>query len=274
MPVHRKLAAALILALFGCNGGSSVAPSGKARRPFVLAAQRQDERDVMVDLIATYSAEHRVRAPGVLAAMRKVARHDFVPAAVADRAYGDYPLPIGEGQTISQPFIVGTMTEVLEVKPGDRVLEIGTGSGYQAAILGELAREVYTIEIIEPLARRSRETLERLGYKNVFVRAGDGYRGWPEAAPFDSIIVTCAPDHIPRPLVNQLRIGGLMVIPVGQELRGVWSAQQLVVVRKTPKGMERQAIMDVQFVPMTGEAQKASMKKRLNGGASGIRTRE
>lgn len=239
-----KLALVLSAAL-GCNG---------ARAPSV--ADRQAERDAMVDLIAAHSPEQRVRDPRVLSAMRRVARHEFVPADVSAQAYGDHPLPIGEGQTISQPFIVGAMTELLEPKPGDRVLEIGTGSGYQAAVLAELVKEVYTVEIVEPLARRAEAALKRLGYKNIFVRAGDGYRGWPEAAPFDSIIVTCAPDHIPQPLMDQLKIGGRMVIPVGAELKGLWSAQELVVVRKTERGMEREKRMDVRFVPMTGEARK------------------
>lgn len=188
--------------------------------------------------------------------MRRVPRHEFVPPDVSAQAYGDHPLPIGEGQTISQPFIVGYMTEILGSKPGDRVLEIGTGSGYQAAILSELVKEVYTIEIVGPLARRAEAALKRLGYRNVSVRAGDGYRGWPEAAPFDSIIVTCAPDHIPQPLVDQLKIGGRMVIPVGAEIRGLWSVQELILVRKTARGMEREKRMGVRFVPMTGEALK------------------
>lgn len=210
----------------------------------------------MVEVLRRY--DPKVSNPKVLAAMRKVPRHLFVPADQVPRAYEDTPLPIGEGQTISQPYIVALMTEVLRSKPKDRVLEIGTGSGYQAAVLAELVREVYTIEIVESLAKRAEGTLREMGYKNVHVRAGDGYRGWPEKAPFDAVIVTCAPDHIPQPLVDQLRVGGRMVIPVGTELGplSVWTAQELVLVRKTKKGMEREKLLDVRFVSMTGEAQK------------------
>jgi len=149
-----------------------------------------------------------IRDCKVLEAMAKVPRHEFVPEAYRDMAYSDTPLPIGEGQTISQPYIVALMTEALELNPGDRVLEVGTGSGYHAAVLSEIAKEVYTIEIIESLGRTAEERLKRLGYKNVKVRIGDGYLGWQEYAPFDAIIVTCAPEHIPQPLVEQLAEGG------------------------------------------------------------------
>ncbi|MFH1725532.1 MAG: protein-L-isoaspartate(D-aspartate) O-methyltransferase [Elusimicrobiota bacterium] len=213
-------------------------------------------REAMVDDIANYSAMHRIKDPKVLAAMRKVPRDAFVPEDLKLHAYSDRPLPIGEGQTISQPFIVAYMTDALELRPGEKVLEIGTGSGYQAAILAEVVDEVYTIEIVETLGRRAERTLKDLGYDKVRVRIGDGYRGWPEAAPFDAVIVTCAPDHIPQPLVDQLRLGGRMMIPVGEELSGrSWAAQELVLVRKTEKGMRREKKMDVRFVPMTGEAQ-------------------
>src|SRR6266404_8275606 len=158
----------------------------------------------------------------VLAVMGKVPRHEFVPVEYRAFAYEDHPLPIGHGQTISQPFIVALMTEKLEPKASDKVLEIGTGSGYQAAVLAELVSNVYTIEIVEPLARRAETDLKRLGYTNIMVRAGDGYKGWPDAAPFDAIIVTCAPDKIPQPLTDQLKDGGRMVIPVGERF-----AQQL-----------------------------------------------
>ena len=147
--------------------------------------------------------------------MRKVPREQFVPEQIRGQSYSDGPLPIGYDQTISQPFIVAFMTEKLGLRPTDRVLEIGTGSGYQAAILAELAAEVYTIEIVEPLGKTAEATLQRLGYKNVHVETGDGYKGWPKHAPFDAIIVTCAPDHVPQPLVEQLKEGGRMVIPVG-----------------------------------------------------------
>jgi protein-L-isoaspartate(D-aspartate) O-methyltransferase len=183
----------------------------------------------------------------VLAAMGKVPRHELVPASLRTQAYNDHPLPIGHDQTISQPFIVAFMTEKLEPKPTDKVLEVGTGSGYQAAVLAELVREVYTIEIVEPLARRAEADLKRLGYTNVMVRAGDGYKGWPEAAPFDAIIVTCAPEHVPQPLVDQLREGGRMIIPVGPA-----GNQELYVLHKKGDKVERHAILPVRFVPMTG----------------------
>jgi protein-L-isoaspartate(D-aspartate) O-methyltransferase len=186
----------------------------------------------------------------VVKAMRKVPRHRFVPKELAARAYDDSPLPIGEGQTISQPYIVAYMTEQLQVRPKMKVLEIGTGSGYQAAVLAELGADVYTIEIVAPLAERARKTLDEVGYGKVQVRAGDGYRGWPEAAPFQRIIVTAAPDHIPQPLVDQLAVGGRMVIPVGDEF------QQMTIIEKTRKGVVEKKTIDVIFVPMTGEAQK------------------
>jgi protein-L-isoaspartate(D-aspartate) O-methyltransferase len=193
-----------------------------------------------------------IRDPKVLAAMRKVPRHAFVPPEWRDRAYDDRPLPIGEDQTISQPYIVAFMTEQLALKPGERVLEIGTGSGYQAAILAELVKDVYTIEIVEPLGKRAAETLKRLGYARVHTRLGDGYRGWPEAAPFHAIIVTCAPDAVPKPLIEQLAEGGRMVIPVGE----AGGPQQLIVLRKENGKLVTQRTLPVRFVPMTGEAGK------------------
>jgi protein-L-isoaspartate(D-aspartate) O-methyltransferase len=190
-----------------------------------------------------------VRDPRVLAAMGRVRRHLFVLERDIESAYGDHPIAIGYGQTISQPYIVAFMTEALQVDAGDRVLEIGTGSGYQAAVLGELAREVYTIEIIPELAERSGRTLSSLGYANVHVRAGDGYLGWPEHAPFDAIMVTAAPDHIPQPLVDQLRAGGRLVIPVGR------GEQDLLVMTKTTQGLREDARLPVRFVPLTRKPQ-------------------
>jgi len=187
----------------------------------------------------------------VLAVMEKVPRHEFVPEQYRNRAYEDGPLPIGYDQTISQPYIVAFMTEQLDPKPTDRVLEIGTGSGYQAAVLAQLVAEVYTIEIIEPLARRAETDLKRLGYTNIHVRAGDGYQGWPEAAPFDAIIVTCAPEKVPPPLVEQLRDGGRMIIPVGP-----MGDQELVLLRKQGKQLEKHAVLPVRFVPMTGKTRQ------------------
>ena len=188
-----------------------------------------------------------IRAEPVLEAMRRVPRHLFVPESERASAYTDYPLPIGFGQTISQPYIVAFMTEALEVRKEHRVLEIGTGSGYQAAVLAELAREVFTIEIVEPLAERARQTLQELGYKNVHVRAGNGYAGWPEEAPFDRIMVTAAPDQIPPALIEQLKMDGLMAIPVGV------GEQTLQILRRTPSGMKVLKTLPVRFVPMTGK---------------------
>ena len=184
--------------------------------------------------------------PRVLRAMGKVARERFVAKELAGRAYEDRPLPIGFGQTISQPFIVAFMTQALKPKPTDRILEIGTGSGYQAAVLGELVAEVYTIEIVRPLAQRAATILNALGYKNVLVKGGDGYKGWPEHAPFDAIIVTAAPDHVPQPLVEQLKEGGRMVIPVGKTY-----AQELQVLEKRGGVVKQTAAVPVKFVPLT-----------------------
>ena len=187
----------------------------------------------------------------VLSALGRVPRHEFVPERYRGQAYEDHPLPIGYGQTISQPYIVAFMTEKLEPQPTDRVLEIGTGSGYQAAVLAELVAKVYTIEIVGPLAQRAQADLQRLGYTNVLVRAGDGYQGWPDAAPFDGIIVTCAPDQVPQPLIEQLNDGGRLIIPIGEI-----GDQQLVLLRKRGQRLEQTAVLPVRFVPMTGEAQR------------------
>lgn len=194
-----------------------------------------------------------IKNPRVLEAMRAVPRHEFVPEASRGSAYADGPLPIGFEQTISQPFIVAFMTEQLDPKPTDRVLEIGTGSGYQAAVLSRLVAEVCTIEIIEPLAKRAEADLQRLGYTDVKVRAGDGYKGWPEGAPFDAVIVTCAPDHVPQPLIDQLKDGGRMIIPVGPA-----GNQELYLLRKHGGAIEREAMLPVRFVPMTGNEKAAA----------------
>ena len=186
----------------------------------------------------------------VLAAMGKVPRHALVPEEVRPQAYADGPLPIGEGQTISQPYIVAYMTEQLALKGGERVLEVGTGSGYQAAVLAELAAEVYTVEIVPALARRAAADLARLGYRNVTVREGDGYRGWPEKAPFDAIVVTAAPPEVPEPLIAQLKPGGRLVLPVGEAF------QDLLLLTKDASGVQQRRLLPVRFVPMTGEAQE------------------
>jgi protein-L-isoaspartate(D-aspartate) O-methyltransferase len=185
----------------------------------------------------------------VLDIMKKVPRHEFVPTGQARHAYENRPLPIGHGQTISQPYIVAAMTELMNLRPGDVVLEIGTGSGYQAAVLAELAQAVYTIEIVEPLARQATEQLRRLGYTTVQTRTGDGYYGWPEAGPFDAIMVTAAAGHVPPPLLRQLKPGGRMVVPIGAP----FTIQQLMLVEKGSDGtMKTSQIMPVRFVPLTG----------------------
>jgi protein-L-isoaspartate(D-aspartate) O-methyltransferase len=233
--VSRLVLALLVLAACGPIVGSQSPPA---------AAEWDAQRSRMVD---SQLRARDIRDPRVLDAMREVPRHLFVPETERADAYGDFPLPIGFSQTISQPYIVGFMTQALEVSSEHKVLEIGTGSGYQAAILGRLAREVYTIEIVEPLAERSRTLLQDLGFKNVHVRTGNGYLGWPEQAPFDRIMVTAAPAEVPATLVEQLRIGGRMAIPVGTV------SQQLRIMRRTEKGMETIETLPVRFVPMTGK---------------------
>ncbi len=234
-------AASIALALLA-PGCGSVAEDGQAG-----SGERSAERERMV--------EGPIRArgiadPAVLAAMNAVPRHRFVPPEIAARAYEDNPLPIGWEQTISQPYIVAFMTEAAGLRRGERVLEIGTGSGYQAAVLAEIVGEVWTIEIVAPLAERARRALEESGYGNVHVRTGDGYRGWPEAAPFDAILLTAAPEHVPQPLLEQLAVGGRLVLPLGGAF------QELVLIERTPEGYERSELLPVRFVPMTGEAQE------------------
>src|SRR5437870_1269182 len=209
-----------------------------------FAAERQ--RMVRQQLVARGINDARV-----LGAITKVPREEFVPPESRAASYEDGPMPIGHGQTISQPYIVAFMTEQLRPKASDRVLEIGTGSGYQAAILAGLVKDVYTIEIIDALAKDAEATLLRLGYKNVHVRVGDGYRGWPEYAPFDAITVTCAPDHVPQPLIDQLKEGGRMILPVGG-----FGNQELYLLEKKNGQLQRRSVLPVRFVPMAGEAQK------------------
>jgi protein-L-isoaspartate(D-aspartate) O-methyltransferase len=237
----------MILAIFilsmvftHCTDGKGVSESNP----------RGDFKAMREKMVETQIKARGVKDPRVLTALLNVERHRFVPNEYLSSAYSDQPLPIGEGQTISQPYIVALMTELLELKENEKVLEIGTGSGYQAAILAELAKEVYTIEIIEPLASTARKRLSELGYQNVIVKAGDGYLGWPEAAPFDAIIVTAAPDHIPKPLIDQLKEGGRMVVPVGTH------TQELKKIVKRSGKMETTNVIPVVFVPMTGEGVK------------------
>lgn len=255
MPVFKK----------GAEGGG--APGGRIKRGWLagfallvlvaLAAcrggQEMDEdlmksRDHMVE----HDLKGRgIRDPAVLLAMREVPRHLFVPEELRDLAFADSPLPIGGGQTISQPYMVAAMTELLEPEPGDVVFEVGTGSGYQAAVLARIVKAVYTVEIVPELGATAAERLERLGVDNVSVRVGDGYAGWPEHAPFDGILVTCGAEDIPPPLINQLKPGARMIIPVGPHDR----VQELVVVEKEADGrMTRRTVMPVRFVPMTGTA--------------------
>jgi len=198
-------------------------------------------------MVRTQIAARGVSSQPVLAAMRKIPRHEFVPTQLKDHAYEDRPLPIGLSQTISQPYIVAAMTELAELEKGSRVLEIGTGSGYQAAVIAEIAGEVYTIEIIEELALQAEQTLRRLGYDSVHVRHGDGYLGWPEAGPFDAVVVTAAPPEVPPVLLEQLAVGGHLVIPVGDFF------QQLERHTRTPDGIEKEVVFGVRFVPMVHE---------------------
>jgi protein-L-isoaspartate(D-aspartate) O-methyltransferase len=241
----RKLTLVMAGWLTGLTGRGTAAPylSAAGTDPYALARQRM----VAEQLVPPGRDITNAR---VLAVMGRVPRHEFVPERLRSDAYADHPLPIGHGQTISQPYIVAFMTERLEPKPTDRVLEIGTGSGYQAAVLAELVAQVYTVEIVEDLAQRAAADLKRVGYTNVHVRAGDGYQGWAEAAPFDSIIVTCAPERVPQPLIDQLKDGGRIIIPVGP----AWN-QELVLLCKRGGKLEQQAVLPVSFVPMTGRAQ-------------------
>jgi protein-L-isoaspartate(D-aspartate) O-methyltransferase len=201
-------------------------------------------------MIETQLIPREITDNNVLTAMRKIPRHLFVPKQYRENSYHDGPLPIGHDQTISQPYIVAIMTQLLAIDSLSKVLEIGTGSGYQAAVLGEIADSVFSIEIIPPLAERSAKLLDSLGYKNIAVKTGDGYQGWPEHAPFDGIIVTAAAPKIPQPLVDQLKIGGRMVIPVGDY------SQELILLIKNNDGVVRRSIIPVRFVPMTGKAQE------------------
>lgn len=191
----------------------------------------------------------------VLKVLLDVPRHFFVPKALQYLAYEDLALPIGYDQTISQPYIVGFMSEAAGLQPTDKVLEIGTGGGYQAAVLSKLCREVYTIEIIEPLAQQAQKVIKELGYSNIHIRIGDGYEGWPEAAPFDAIIATAAPEQIPHPLLKQLKVGGRLITPVGP-----FPDQYLLRITKTEAGIEEEYLMPVRFVPMTGKAQEDKAK--------------
>lgn len=223
-------------------------------KPGFTADKFEKQRESMV----RWQLEARgIKDPRVLDAFRRVPRHEFVLEKYQSDAYSDHPLPIGEGQTISQPYMVAIMTELLQLTGNEKVLEIGTGSGYQTAILSLLAKEVYTIEIIEPLAKSAEERLKRLGYNNVYVRVGDGYQGWPENAPFDGIIITCAPPYLPEPLKEQLAEGGKIVAPIGEK----GQMQILTVFEKKNGKIVKREEGGCFFVPMTGEIEKKPEKQ-------------
>jgi protein-L-isoaspartate(D-aspartate) O-methyltransferase len=238
--------AALLLLTASCGGPADT--ESELTQP-ARVFPRRDDRDRMV---ARQLVRRDIKDEAVLAAMRAVPRHEFVPESWREFAYDDGPLPIGHRQTISQPYIVAVMTELAQLPKDGRVLEIGTGSGYGAAVLSRVTAKVYSIEILEPLARRAAADLKRLGYDNVEVRFGDGYKGWPEHAPFDAIVVTAAPPRVPEPLKQQLKIGGRLVLPVGPQ----GGRQELRVLTRTRQGFRDERVFGVRFVPMTGEAQK------------------
>ncbi|WP_434149871.1 protein-L-isoaspartate(D-aspartate) O-methyltransferase [Methylocaldum gracile subsp. desertum] len=243
MPFTRRLRFSVALLCIGLFGTAAPADEYAAKRQALIDEIRSETRWVSSEIGKTELDAQ------VLAAMGKVPRHEFVSEDLRSIAYANRPLPIGYGQTISQPFIVALMTDLLRVKPDDTVLEIGTGSGYQAAVLAELAERVYSIEIVPELTQMATERLKRLGYAKVEIKTGDGYYGWPEHAPFDAIIVTAAPTQIPPPLVQQLKPGGRMIIPVG----GQFLLQYLVLVEKSEQGkISTRQIVPVQFVPLTG----------------------
>lgn len=235
----RTLAAGLAVSL------ALAAPSG--------GEDYEAQRKAMVE---AQVRQRGITQPEVLAAMAQVPRHLFVPDSQKAVAYENQPIIFGPGQTIYQPYVVALMTSLLDLQRGERVLEVGTGSGYHAAILSRIAREVYSIEIVEPVARQAAKRLEVLGYHNVEVRSGDGYQGWPDKAPFDAILLSAAPKEIPKPLLNQLRVGGKMVVPVG----GFF--QDLLVITKTADGLERRTVIPVRLSPMKGKAQNGDPKKR------------
>jgi len=240
---YPSIAALTAIIIFAAVSGCSSQPPDEAE--FARLRAKMVERQLKA---------REIDSPEVLAAMNKIPRHLFVAEEHLADAYGDFPLPIGYGQTISQPYIVAYMTQVLKLQTSDRVLEIGTGSGYQAAILGELCAEVYSIEIIPQLAKSAGELLKRMGYKNVTVKEGDGYLGWPEYAPFDAIIVTAAPEVVPRALFEQTKVGGRLVAPEGEYF------QTLRLYTKTETGLERENLLPVRFVPMIKKQQIRNSK--------------
>ena len=229
------------------------APSrGMEREPLINNYPRQAERDRMVQ---EQIMARGVTDPHVLHVMKTIPRHRLVLESDMEEAYQDHPLPIGFGQTISQPYIVAFMTEALNLQPHERVLEIGAGSGYQAAVLSQLAKKVFSIEIVESLADRAKKTLNNLGINNVIMRVGDGYQGWLNEAPFDAIMLTAAPEHIPQPLLDQLVIGGRLILPLGKMV------QRLILMKRTQEVWKKDELFPVTFVPMTGEVQDLQLKE-------------
>jgi protein-L-isoaspartate(D-aspartate) O-methyltransferase len=246
------IAAMVIVAACLCDAGVPAQPP-QARPPTASKAVAEEARfaELRREMVESQLRTRDIVHPDVLRAMARVPRHRFVRAETVDAAYRDGPLPIGHGQTISQPYIVALMTQLIEPTPQSRVLDVGTGSGYQAAVLADLCKHVYGIEILKPLADEAAARLAALGYKNVTLRQGDGYRGWKEHAPFDAIVVAAAASHVPQPLLDQLAPGGRLVMPVGRY------SQELLVIRKRSDGtFERRSVIPVLFVPMTGEAQR------------------
>jgi protein-L-isoaspartate(D-aspartate) O-methyltransferase len=248
------LAAAAILAVIGVLWARSGSPriSGPGQTPTgapsVLPPAKEVFSDLRVDMVSQQIEGRGVKDQAVLDVMRRVPRDRFVPADLVSTAYEDHPLPIGYGQTISQPYIVALMTEALMIKPGDRILEIGTGSGYQAAILAELGAEVYSVEIVPELEQQAAERLRGMGYEKIRVRNGDGYFGWQDHAPYDAIIVTAAPDHLPQPLISQLREGGRLIVPIGSP----GAVQTLWLFEKIEGEVKASNLGEVRFVPLTG----------------------
>jgi protein-L-isoaspartate(D-aspartate) O-methyltransferase len=238
------------LLIFGVAGCASNWLNGSRKDQHNMATTEPDFERLRAAMVREQLQQRDVKDPGVLAAMLKVPRHEFVPANIINSAYADSALPLDLGQTISQPYIVGFMTQALKLTGGESVLEIGTGSGYQAAVLAEIVSEVYSVEILPELAEHAGTLLGKMGYKNIHIRTGDGYEGWPEFAPFDRVIVTAAPDRVPQPLIDQLKSGGRMVIPVGR------LEQQLMIIEKRDSGVVRLSSIPVRFVPMTGKAQE------------------
>jgi protein-L-isoaspartate(D-aspartate) O-methyltransferase len=258
-PASRRGVVRAMLAVLTSSGwGSRVLAASPTEDEFARR-RRQMVAEIAAMANTTSGSTGRARfSDPVMGAMDRVPRHRFVPAGEVESAYLNHPLPIGAGQTISQPYIVALSTDLLDPRPGQVVLEIGTGSGYQAAVLAELVQQVYSIEIVESLGREAAGRLAALGYRNVEVRIGDGYKGWPEKAPFDGIVVTAAAPFVPEPLVAQLKPGGRMVIPVGSQALG----QDLLLIEKARDGrVSRRAVLAVRFVPMTGEGIGAPGRK-------------